>query len=59
MILVLEVLLLLKGAGPTFVISVTLEPQDQRLFELRNFSAKDFRTVGLMAKTKKIMTPSQ
>jgi hypothetical protein len=59
MILVPEVLLLLKGAGPTFVISVTLEPQDQRLFELRNFSAKDFRTVGLMAKTKKIMTPSQ
>jgi hypothetical protein len=59
MILVLEVLLLLKGAGPTFVISVTLEPQDQRFFELRNFSAKDFRTVGLMAKTKKIMTPSQ
>ena len=54
-----EILLLLKGAGPIFVTSVTLEPQDQRFFELRNFSTKDFRTVGLMAKTKKIMTPSQ
>ena len=54
-----ELLLLLKGAGSIFVTSVILEPQDQRFVELRNFSAKDFRTVGLMAKTKKIMTPSQ